>query len=217
MKIFIDSADIQDIRNAADTGFLDGITTNPSLVRKVARPYKAIVQELIEEFNVPVSMEVLTETTEEMVAEAREYASLSSLINVKIPLTSDGLKAVRILTSEKIQTNVTLCFSAVQALLAAKAGATYISPFIGRLDDAGHYGMELVQEIRQIYDTYGFPTEIIAASIRHPLHVKDAALSGADIATIPPEIIPKLLAHPLTDAGIIRFRNDAATIPAKEK
>jgi transaldolase len=208
MKFFIDTANIEEIKKANELGLLDGVTTNPSLVAKEGREFKGLIKEICNLVDGPVSAEVLSLETEGMVSEARELAKIADNIVIKIPLVKEGLKAVKILSGEGIKTNVTLCFSAVQALMAAKAGATYISPFVGRLDDIGQIGMELVEQITTIYEAYGYETEIIVASIRNPIHVLDAALMGADIATIPFKVMELLIKHPLTDIGIANFMAD---------
>lgn len=208
MKFFIDTANIEEIKKANELGLLDGVTTNPSLVAKEGREFKELIKEICNIVDGPVSAEVLSLETEGMVSEARELAKIANNIVVKIPLVKEGLKAVKILSGEGIKTNVTLCFSAVQALMAAKAGADYISPFVGRLDDIGQIGMELVEQITTIYEAYGYETEIIVASIRNPIHVLDAALMGADIATIPFKVMEQLIKHPLTDIGIANFMAD---------
>jgi transaldolase len=213
MKFFIDTADIGEIRRAKEAGILDGVTTNPSLVAKTGRPYREVLTEVAKEVEGPVSAEVIATDYEGMLKEARDLAKIGANVNVKIPLIEEGLRAVKTLAGEGIRTNVTLCFSALQALMAAKAGASYISPFIGRLDDVSAEGMELVEEISLIYGNYGFDTEIIVASIRNPLHVKHAAMIGADIATIPFDVYQKIIRHPLTDIGIERFLADYAKIP----
>lgn len=213
MKIFIDSADVAEIREATLMGVVDGVTTNPSLVAKTGRAFKEVIHDICEIVDGPISAEVFATETQAMLAEAREYASWHPNIVAKIPLIADGLKAVRALTEEGIKTNVTLCFSATQGLLAAKAGATYISPFLGRIDDISWDGMELIGQLRTIYDNYGFTTEILAASIRHPKHVVDCAMLGADVATLPLPVILSLLKHPLTDLGLARFLADAKKIP----
>ncbi len=211
MKFFVDTADVAEIRDLAATGLLDGVTTNPSLVAKSGRDFKEVIAEICAIVPGPVSAEVTALDADGMVAEGRELAKIAKNVTIKVPLTLEGLKACRTLTSEGTLVNVTLCFSANQALLAAKAGATFISPFIGRLDDIGLDGMMLIKEIRQIYDNYpGLSTEILAASIRTVNHVKDAALIGADVATIPPGIIRQLVKHPLTDKGIESFMADWA-------
>ncbi|MBN1905664.1 MAG: fructose-6-phosphate aldolase [Deltaproteobacteria bacterium] len=208
MKFFIDTANIEEIKKANELGLLDGVTTNPSLVAREGREFKELIKEICNIVDGPVSAEVLSLETEGMVSEARELAKIANNIVVKIPLVKEGLKAVKILSGEGIKTNVTLCFSAVQALMAAKAGADYISPFVGRLDDIGQIGMELVEQITTIYEAYGYETEIIVASIRNPIHVLDAALMGADIATIPFKVMEQLIKHPLTDIGIANFMAD---------
>ena len=213
MKFFIDTADIKEIRRAKELGILDGVTTNPSLVSKIGRPYREVLIEVAKEVDGPVSAEVISVDYDGMIKEARELAKIRDNINVKIPLIEDGLRAVRTLASEQIRTNVTLCFNSVQALMAAKAGATFISPFIGRLDDISAEGMDVIEEIATIYANYDFDTEIIVASIRNPLHIKHAALIGADIATIPFDVFQKIIKHPLTDIGIAKFLEDYKKIP----
>lgn len=213
MKFFLDTAQLEEIKEAAAYGMLDGVTTNPSLVAKVGLPYQQLVRQICEVCKGPISAEVLGTTYDEMLSEARQWAELSSQVVVKIPLTSEGLKVVSTCTSEGIRTNVTLCFSAVQALMAAKAGATYISPFVGRLDDCGHNGMDLISEIKQIYDAYKLKTEVLVASIRSPLHLKEAAMIGADVATIPFKVLNQIVKHPLTDKGLATFLEDAKSIP----
>jgi transaldolase len=208
MEIFVDSANVDHIKELWDANLIDGVTTNPSLVAKEGRDYNEILKEICDIVDGPISAEVLATETEGMLKEAREYAKLHKNIVVKIPLILDGLKAVKILTDEGINTNVTLCFSPLQALLAAKAGATYISPFIGRLDDIGHTGMDIIEQIRIIYDNYKFPTKILVASIRHPNHTLNAAMLGADTATIPYKAIKQMLKHPLTDNGLDKFLED---------
>ncbi|MDX2258629.1 MAG: fructose-6-phosphate aldolase [Hyphomicrobiaceae bacterium] len=209
MKFFVDTADIAEIRAIAATGLLDGVTTNPSLIAKTGRDFKRTIAEICEVVSGPVSAEVAALDTDGMLAEGRLLAKIAKNVTVKVPLTLDGLKACKVLTGEGTMVNVTLCFSANQALLAAKAGATFVSPFIGRLDDIGLDGMELIAEIRQIYDNYPtLSTDILAASIRTVNHVKDAALVGADVATIPPAILKALVKHPLTDKGIETFLAD---------
>jgi len=208
MKFFIDSANIDEIREAASLGILDGVTTNPSLVAKEGKNFRALLDEILAIVDGPVSAEVVATDHEGIVAEARELAAIHKNIVVKVPLIREGLKAVRQLTDEGINTNVTLCFSPTQALLAAKAGATYISPFIGRIDDVGTDGMDLIQQIVTIYQNYGYKTEVLAASIRHPMHVLQAAMIGADVATIPFKIIDQMFKHPLTDIGLQRFLDD---------
>ncbi|HJX34008.1 MAG TPA: fructose-6-phosphate aldolase [Desulfatiglandales bacterium] len=208
MKFFIDTANIEEIKKANELGLLDGVTTNPSLVSKEGREFKELIIEICGIVNGPVNAEVISNDAKGMIKEARELAGLADNIVVKIPLIKEGLKAVKILSGEGIKTNVTLCFSAVQALMAAKAGASYISPFVGRLDDIGHDGMEIVEQILGIYENYGYETEVIVASIRNPIHVLKAALMGADIATIPFNVMEQLIKHPLTDAGLEKFLAD---------
>lgn len=215
MKFFIDTADVKEIREAHSLGILDGVTTNPSLIAKTGRPFRETIEEICSIVKGPVSAEVVSLDTEGMLKEARELAKIAGNIVVKIPLIKNGLKAVKRLTEEGIKTNVTLCFSSNQALLAAKAGGTYVSPFVGRLDDRGQVGMELIQEIRTIYDNYGFQTEIIVASIRNPVHVRDSALMGADVATIPFNVFDLLVQHPLTDDGVKKFLADWEKVPKK--
>lgn len=208
MQIFIDSADKTELRSLAQTGLVDGVTTNPSLVAKAGGDFFETLRDICAAVSGPVSAEVVAQDTEAMLREGRKLRGVAANIVVKLPLTPDGLKACAALTAEGHPTNVTLCFSAVQALLAAKAGATYISPFLGRLDDGGQDGMELIREIRAIYDNYGFATKILAASIRSAAHVRDAALAGADCATIPPTVFKALYKHNLTDAGLEAFLKD---------
>jgi len=208
MKFFIDTANVEEIKKANELGMVDGVTTNPSLVSKEGREFNGLIKEICDIVDGPVSAEVVSVDADGMIREAKELAKLADNIVVKIPLIEEGLKAVKILSKEGINTNVTLCFSSIQALMAAKAGAAYISPFVGRLDDIGHRGMELVDEILTIYDNYGFETEVIVASIRNPIHVLDAALMGADIATIPYKVIQQLAKHPLTDIGLEKFLAD---------
>lgn len=210
MKFFVDTADVDEIRELADTGLLDGVTTNPSLIMKSGRDIMEVTKEICELVDGPVSAEVTATDFDGMMKEAAVLAKIADNICIKLPLTMDGLKACKALTSKGHQTNVTLCFSANQALLAAKAGATYISPFIGRLDDMAIDGMELIEDIRTIYDNYGFETQILAASIRTVNHVKDAALAGADVSTIPPSTLKALVKHPLTDKGLEAFLADWA-------
>ncbi len=209
MKFFADTADTKDIAELASYGLIDGVTTNPSLIAKSGRPFAEVIAEICELTPGPVSAEVVATDYAGMMKEGKTLAKIASNVAVKLPLTLDGLKACKALTGEGIQVNVTLCFSANQALLAAKAGATFISPFIGRLDDIHIDGMELIHEIRQIYDNYLFDTEILAASIRSPNHVKLAALAGADVMTAPPAVIRSLVNHPLTDKGLEAFLADA--------
>lgn len=208
MKFFIDTANIEEIKKANEFGMVDGVTTNPSLVAKEGREFKGLIKEICDLVPGPVSAEVVSPDAEGMVREAKELAEIADNIVVKIPLIEEGIKATKILSREGIKTNVTLCFSPLQALIAAKAGATYVSPFVGRLDDIGSTGMELVEQIITIYDSYTFETEVIVASIRNPIHVLDAALMGADIATIPFKVIQQLIRHPLTDIGLKNFLAD---------
>jgi len=213
MKIFIDTANIKEIKEAVSLGVIDGVTTNPTLLAKENRPADEILKEICSVAPGPVSAEVISLETDGMVKEARLLKKIAANIVVKIPLTKDGIKAVKILSKEGIRTNVTLCFSANQALLVAKTGADFISPFIGRLDDISQEGMELIRNIKTIYRNYAFKTEIIVASVRNPVHVLDAALTGADIATVPFGVIEQLIKHPLTDIGIQRFLEDYRKIP----
>ena len=210
MKFFVDTADTNDIRELAATGLIDGVTTNPSLIVKSGRDFKEVIAEICEITDGPVSAEVTALETDAMLAEAEELLKIAKNVCIKLPLTIDGLKACKALTDQGHKVNVTLCFSANQALLAAKAGATYISPFIGRLDDMNIDGMELIEDIRTIYDNYGYETEVLAASIRTANHVKECALAGADVATIPPGVIKGLAKHPLTDKGLEAFLADWA-------
>jgi transaldolase len=213
MKLFIDTGDAGEVREAASMGLVDGVTTNPSLVAKAGRRYRDVVVEMCELVNGPVSAEVLSTTYDEMMGEAREWHGVHPNVVVKLPLIADGLKALRTCAQEGIRVNVTLCFSPTQALLAAKAGASYISPFIGRLDDISETGMELIQKIVTIYRNYDFETEVLVASVRNPTHVVDAALIGADICTIPFAVLTQLVKHPLTDLGLKKFVEDAKKIP----
>jgi len=209
MKFFIDTAIIDEIRDLSDTGMVDGVTTNPSLIAKSGRNFKEVIAEICELVDGPVSAEVAALKADAMIAEGRTLAAIAKNVAVKVPLTWDGLKACRVLSKQGIMVNVTLCFSANQALLAAKAGAAFISPFIGRIDDLGQSGMELIEDIRVIYDNYdALKTEILAASIRSPVHVKEVALAGADVATIPAAVLKSLAQHPLTDKGLEAFMAD---------
>ena len=208
MKFFIDTANIDEIKEAHSMGMVDGVTTNPSLIAKEGRDFEEIIKDICKIVDGPISAEVISLETEGMVKEARHLAKIHKNIVVKIPMTVDGLKATRTLHDEGIKTNVTLIFSPLQALMAAKAGATFASPFVGRLDDISHEGLLLVEQMVEIYSNYGFETEVIVASVRNPLHVLDAALLGADIATIPFSVLGKLAAHPLTDKGIQAFLDD---------
>jgi len=208
MKFFIDTAEVSEIRAANELGLVDGVTTNPSLIAKSGRDFKEVIQEITGLVDGPISAEVIALDAPGMLKEGRELAKISDNIVIKVPMTGEGLKATRIFAAEGIATNVTLCFSPLQALLAAKAGATYVSPFVGRLDDIGHTGMDGIDQIRTIFDNYGYTTEIIVASVRSPLHVLDAALLGADICTIPYGVMLQLAKHPLTDIGIEKFLAD---------
>ena len=208
MKFFLDTANIQEIKQAASMGILDGVTTNPTLVSREEGKFKDNLVQICEIVNGPVSAEVVSTEAEGMLREAHELVKLHPNIYIKIPMLREGLKAVKALSSEGIKTNVTLCFTASQALMAAKAGATLMSPFVGRVDDISGVGMDIIQDIRTIYDNYGFETEILAASLRHPLHVVEAALIGADVATMPYKVFDQLFNHPLTDIGLDRFLAD---------
>lgn len=208
MQLFIDSADVAELRAAASSGLIDGVTTNPSLIAKSGRKMKEAIAEICSIIPGPVSAEAVATDVEGMLSEGRYLARIASNVVVKLPLTENGLRACRTLADEGIRVNVTLCFSAVQAMLAAKAGAYFISPFIGRLDDKGVNGIDLIREIRRVYDNYGFATNLLAASIRTPEHVRDCALAGADCATLPPRIFAQLYKHPLTDSGIEAFLKD---------
>ncbi len=211
MKLFIDTANVSEIRELA--WLIDGVTTNPSLVAKERRPFDEIIREICDIVDGPVSAEATALDAVDMVEEARGLAKIHENVVVKIPMTEDGMQAVRILASEGIRTNVTLVFSANQALLAAKCGASFVSPFVGRIDDVGGAGMDLVAEILDVYENYGFTTEILVASVRHPRHVLDAALLGADVATVPHAVLKRLFTHPLTDVGIDRFLKDWKSVP----
>jgi transaldolase len=208
MKFFADTAEIAEIRDLAETGLLDGVTTNPSLIHKSGRNFVEVVKEIAAVVSGPVSAEVVALDYDGMMREAELLRKIANNIAIKVPLTRDGLKACKSLTGDGTMVNVTLCFSAAQALLAAKAGATFISPFVGRHDDVGFDGMQLIADIRMIYDNYDFATEILVASVRHPIHVVEAAKLGADVMTAPPKIIHQLFKHPLTDAGIAGFLKD---------
>jgi transaldolase len=215
MKIFLDTANLTELKEGVAMGVVDGCTTNPSLIAKEKRPFRPLVEEICAVVHGPVSLEVVATNEEGMVKEGKELAQIAPNVVVKCPLTRDGLKAVRRLTREGIKVNQTLCFSPVQALLSAKAGATYISPFLGRLDDIGHVGMDLVRQIVEIYRVQGFETRVLAASIRNPLHVADAALAGAHVATIPFAVLEQLVKHPLTDIGLKKFLDDWAKAGVK--
>lgn len=213
MKFFIDTADVKEIRAANEMGCVDGVTTNPSLIAKTGRPFEETIKEICSIVDGPISAEVVGLTAPEMLAEARVLAKIHKNIVVKIPMTVEGMKAVKTLTGEGIRTNVTLCFSANQALLAAKAGATYISPFVGRLDDISQDGMDLIRDIVGIYENYGFATQVLVASVRNPVHVLESARIGAHVATVPFNVIQQLAQHPLTDAGIKKFLADWEKVP----
>lgn len=208
MKFFIDTANIEEIKKANELGLVDGVTTNPSLVAKEGREFNGLIREICDIIPGPVNAEVVSTDAEGMIKEARELAKLADNIVIKIPLIKEGLRAVKTLSGEGINTNVTLCFSPIQALMAAKAGASYISPFVGRLDDISQRGMELIEQIDTIYENYGYETEIIVASIRNPIHVLETALIGADISTIPYKVMEQLINHPLTDIGLEKFLAD---------
>ena len=213
MKIFVDTADLDEIKELASWGIIDGVTTNPTLVAKTGKPFNEIIEEIFKLVNGPISLEVVSEKADDMVKEAKQLVNKVNQkyrknVAIKIPMTPEGLKAVKKLSREGIKTNVTLVFSANQALLAAKAGATFVSPFIGRLDDIGQEGMQIIEEIMEIFCNYDIETEVIVASIRHPIHVIQAARIGADIATVPPQVIRKMVKHALTDVGIKRFLDD---------
>ena len=215
MKFFIDTANLEEIQQAKDWGLVDGVTTNPSLIAKENVAFEERIKEICSLVQGPVSAEVVSTDAQGMVEEAMALSEIADNIVVKIPMTMDGIKATRTLSRKGVKTNVTLIFSPLQALLAAKAGATYVSPFVGRLDDIAHQGMELVEQVVQIFSNYAFETEIIVASIRNPLHVLDAALMGADIATIPFKVIGQLAKHPLTDIGLEKFLKDWEKVPEK--
>ncbi len=208
MKFFIDTANVKEIREAASFGVVDGVTTNPSLIAKEGRDFKQVIAEICEIVDGPISAEAVSLEADKMVVEGLELAKIHKNIVVKLPMTKDGLKATKVLADKGIRVNMTLVFSASQALLAAKVGAAYVSPFVGRLDDISHYGMDLVEQMVTIFDNYGYPTEVIVASVRNPLHVVDAAMVGAHIATIPFSVIDQLVKHPLTDIGIEKFLAD---------
>lgn len=215
MKFFIDTANVKEIKEANALGLVDGVTTNPSLIAKEGRDFKDLIKEICTIVDGPISAEAVSLDADGMIKEARKLSKIHKNIVVKIPMTPEGLKAVKVVSKEGIKTNVTLVFSPSQALLAAKAGATYVSPFVGRLDDISHIGMDLIEQILIIFDNYGFETEIIVASIRNPLHVVDAALMGAHVATIPYNVMLQLSKHPLTDIGIKRFLDDWEKVPKK--
>lgn len=215
MKFFIDTANVEEIRAGIRLGMVDGVTTNPSLVAKEKRGFDAVIQDILDLVDGPVSLEVVSPEAEGMVREARKLAKLGAQVVIKVPMTEEGLKATRTLSNDGIRVNQTLVFSPLQALMAAKAGAAYVSPFVGRLDDIAHDGMELVDQILAIYGNYGYETEVIVASVRHPGHVLKAALMGADIATIPFKVIAQMAKHPLTDRGIEAFLADWKKVPKK--
>ncbi|MFH1393255.1 MAG: fructose-6-phosphate aldolase [Candidatus Micrarchaeota archaeon] len=206
MRFFLDTAEVEDIKKGIELGICDGVTTNPTLIMKAGKDHKAVIREIARIVPGPVSVEGVAEDAEGMVKEGEEFSKWGDNIVVKIPMTKEGMKAVRILASKEIKTNVTLIFSAAQALLAAKAGATYVSPFVGRLDDVSEDGMLLINDVLNIFSNYGYETEVIVASVRHPLHVLESARLGAHIATVPPEVLEKLWSHPLTDKGIKTFK-----------
>lgn len=208
MKFFIDTANLDEIRKANALGVLDGVTTNPTLVAREGRDFKELITEICRIVDGPVNAEAVSTDQAGIVAEARQLAKIADNIVVKVPMISEGLKAVKILSSEGIKTNVTLCFSPIQALLAAKVGAAYVSPFVGRLDDISYRGMDLVEQIVAIYNTHGYDTEVIVASVRNPVHVLDAALMGADIVTVPYSVMERFISHPLTDIGLEKFLSD---------
>jgi transaldolase len=213
MKIFLDTADVEQVRTAWDWGIIDGVTTNPSHISKTGRRALEVYREILDIVDGPVSLECVTMTAPEIIEEGRQLAKLHKNVVVKVPLMKEGLKAVKVLSHEGIKTNVTVTFSPLQALLAAKCGATYISPFIGRLDAAGHIGMDLVEQIRAIYDNYGFETQLLAAALRHPTHVLECAIAGADVCTMAFDILEQLYHHPMTDIVINQFLNDWAKVP----
>ncbi len=215
MLIFLDTGSVEEIKQALDIGIIDGVTTNPTLIAKTGRPFMEVAKEIVSLVDGPVSLETVSLNADGMVKEAKMLADLGDNVVAKIPMTPEGMKAVRILEDESIPTNVTLVFSPSQALLAAKAGATYVSPFIGRLDDASNDGMKVIREIKQIFDNYGIDTQIIVASVRHPMHVVEAALIGADICTMPFEVYKKLFQHPLTDKGLDLFLKDWEKVPGR--
>ena len=215
MKFFIDTANIEEIKEGLDLGMVDGVTTNPSLIAKEKKSFEVVVKDILKNVEGPVSLEVVSQDARAMFAEGKKLAQLGDNVVIKVPLCTEGLKATKMFAEAGIDVNQTLIFSPLQALMAAKAGARYVSPFVGRLDDIAHDGMELVEQILTIYDNYGYETEVIVASIRHPRHVLDAALMGADIATIPFKVIAQLVQHPLTDKGIELFLEDWKKVPNK--
>ncbi len=213
MKFFLDTANLEEIRQAASMGLIDGVTTNPSLIAKEKGDFRDLLRQICAAVPGPISAEVVALDAAGMLKEGRELAKIADNITVKVPVTLEGLKAVRAFSAEGIKTNVTLIFSPLQALMAAKAGATFVSPFVGRLDDVGASGMDVVNQIVEIYENYGFTTEVLVASIRHPMHVVEAALMGADVATMPWKVLQQLIQHPLTDIGIQRFLDDWKKLP----
>jgi transaldolase len=215
MKFFIDSANIREIKDGIELGMVDGVTTNPSLIAKEQRGFEAVVREILEVVDGPVSLEVVSTEARDMIREGRKLAAMGNNAVIKVPMTTEGLKATKVFAGEGIKVNQTLIFSPLQALMAAKAGAAFVSPFVGRLDDVAHDGMEIVDQIIVIYNNYGFETEVIVASVRHPRHVLEAALMGADIATIPYKVIVQLAKHPLTDRGVEMFLADWKKVPKK--
>ena len=217
MKFFLDTANLNEIREAAALGVLDGVTTNPSLIAKEGKPFKATILEICKVVQGPVSAEVIATDAGTMCKEAQEYASWDKHVVVKLPTTREGLKACKCLSEQGINVNMTLCFSANQALLVAKAGGTYVSPFLGRLDDIGHVGMDLIKQIVQIYKNYDFKTQVLAASLRHPLHVIDCALAGAHVATMPAKVLDQMFKHPLTDIGLANFLKDWEKLPKESR
>lgn len=214
MKFFLDTANLDEIRDAAKLGIVDGVTTNPSLIAKEGRKFEDVVAEIASIVDGPISAEVTALDFDGMMAQAAPLAKIHENITIKVPLTKEGLRACKALRSQEIAVNVTLCFSPSQALLAAKCGATFISPFVGRLDDISHEGMDLIRQIRAIYDNYGFSTQILAASLRHPLHVVESALAGADVGTMPYKVMMQLYDHPLTDIGLKKFLDDWKKVKA---
>ncbi len=217
MKFFLDTANLNEIREAAALGVLDGVTTNPSLIAKEGKPFKPTILEICKVVQGPVSAEVIATDAGAMCKEAQEYASWDPHVVVKLPTTREGLKACKCLSEQGVKVNMTLCFSANQALLVAKAGGTYVSPFLGRLDDIGHVGMDLIRQIVQIYKNYGFKTQVLAASLRHPLHVIDCALAGAHVATMPAKVLDQMFKHPLTDVGLANFLKDWEKLPKENQ
>jgi len=217
MKFFLDTADIEEVKEAASWGILDGITTNPSHVAKTGRSFKEVLREIVAAVPGPVSAEVTATDFSGIMRQAHDLVTIASNIVIKVPMIVEGLKAIHALSNEGIKVNTTLCFSPLQSLLAAKAGATYVSPFIGRLDDIGQEGMDGIRELRQIFDNYGFETQILVASVRSPIHVRDAAVIGADVVTLPFDVFKKLPLHPLTDIGLEKFLNDWNKIPADQR